>query len=61
MQDPQTGQTVVFVQKPDGSFASRTVTVRGSDDKTALVASGLRPGERVASQGSYQLLAPNGG
>jgi len=61
VQDPQTGQTVVFVQNKDGSFGSRTVIVRGSDEKTALVASGLRPGERVATQGSYQLLAPNGG
>jgi RND family efflux transporter MFP subunit len=61
VQDPQTGQTVVFVQKPDGGFASRTVTVRGSDDKTALVANGLHAGEHVAAQGSYQLLAPNGG
>ena len=61
MQDPQTGQTVVFVQKKDGSFGSRSVVVRGSDDKTALVASGLQRGERVATQGSYQLLAPNGG
>ena len=61
VQDPQTGQTVVFVQKKDGSFGSRSVTVRGSDETTALVASGLHAGERVASQGSYQLLAPNGG
>ncbi len=61
VQDPQSGQTVVFVQKPDGSFTSRTVTVGGSDDKTALIASGVRAGERVATQGSYQLLAPNGG
>ena len=61
VQDPQNGQTVVFVQKKDGSFGSRTVTVRGSDEKTALVASGLQRGERVATQGSYQLLAPNGG
>ena len=61
VQDPQTGQTVVFMQNKDGSFASRTVTVRGSDDKTALITSGVHPGERVATQGSYQLLAPNGG
>ena len=61
VQDPQTGQTVVFMQNKDGSFASRTVTVRGSDDKTGLITSGVHPGERVATQGSYQLLAPNGG
>jgi RND family efflux transporter MFP subunit len=61
VQDPQTGKTVVFVRKTDGSFDSREVTVRGSDATTAVVAAGLRPGERVATQGSYELLAPPGG
>jgi multidrug efflux pump subunit AcrA (membrane-fusion protein) len=61
VQDPQTGATVVFARKPDGSFESRSVTVAGSDDTTALVSGGVRAGDRVASQGSYQLLAPSGG
>ena len=61
VEDPQTGKTVVFARKNDGSFESREVTVRASDASTALVMSGLKAGERVASQGSYQLLAPPGG
>lgn len=61
VEDPQTGKTIVFARKSDGSFASRAVTVRASDDRTAVVAGGLRAGERIATQGSYQLLAPPGG
>ncbi len=62
VQDPQTGKTVVFVRKPDGSFASHAVTVRGSDAATAVLAGGgVRVGDRVAAQGSYELLAPPGG
>jgi len=66
VQDPQTGETVVFVrtmhQNNDGSgFALRRVTVRASDASNAIIASGLQPGERVAQQGGYTLLAPAGG
>lgn len=61
VEDPQTGKTLVFVQKADGTFDSREVVVRASDSATAVVASGLRAGERVATQGSFQLLAPSGG
>jgi multidrug efflux pump subunit AcrA (membrane-fusion protein) len=64
VEDPQTGKTVVFVHSMhpkagDSAFASRDVIVRGSDATSAVVA-GLRPGERVAAQGSYLLLAPAG-
>lgn len=66
VQDPQTGATVVFVYsahpKPgDSNFAMRPVVIRESDAATSLVASGIRAGERVASQGAYMLLAPAGG
>ena len=66
VQDPQTGNAVVFVQQvhpKDGAsgFALRRVTVRASDTANAVVASGLRAGERVAVQGGYTLLAPAGG
>ncbi len=66
VQDPQTGKTVVFVReerrKAGGSgFTLREVDVRASDTETAAVASGLRPGERIAAQGGYALLAPAGG
>ena len=65
VQDPQTGKTVVFVRvahpKPgDSSFESRNVVVRASDASSTSLASGLRPGERVAAQGGYALLAPSG-
>ena len=66
VQDPQTGKTVVFVQVPhpragDSAFSLRPVVVRASDAVNAAIGSGLRPGERVAAQGGYALLAPAGG
>jgi multidrug efflux pump subunit AcrA (membrane-fusion protein) len=66
VQDPQTGKTVVFVSVPhprdgDSGFSLRPVVVRASDATNAAIASGLRPGERVAAQGGYALLAPAGG
>jgi multidrug resistance efflux pump len=63
--DPQRGVDVVFVQqrRPDGStaFGQRTVRVAHEDGTTADIASGIKPGERVASGGAFQLLAPSGG
>ncbi len=66
VQDPQTGNTVVFVRTADpksgnAGFAMRSVSVRAGDATTTSLASGLRPGERVAAQGGYTLLAPAGG
>lgn len=64
VQDPQTGQTLVFVQsqgKSGVTFAQRTVRVDKQNGALALISSGLRPGERIASQGAFALLAPSGG
>jgi multidrug efflux pump subunit AcrA (membrane-fusion protein) len=66
VQDPQTGKTVVFVQDPhpqagDSGFRLRPVVVRAGDATTSVLAAGLRPGERIAAQGGYMLLAPAGG
>jgi multidrug efflux pump subunit AcrA (membrane-fusion protein) len=66
VQDPQTGKTVVFVQDPhpkagDPAFRLRPVVVRAGDATTSVLAAGLRPGERIAGQGGYMLLAPAGG
>ena len=65
VQDPQSNESVVFVQQrqKDGSykFAERTVEVAHEDGTTAQLRSGVRPGERVAAQGAFQLLAPAGG
>lgn len=63
--DPQSGNDVVFAQstQKDGSvkFSQRVVTVAHEDGTTALVSAGLRPGERIAAQGAFELLAPTGG
>lgn len=65
VQDPQSGDNVVFVQQrqKDGSlkFVQRTVEIRHEDGTTAQIASGVRPGERIAAQGAFSLLAPGGG
>jgi multidrug efflux pump subunit AcrA (membrane-fusion protein) len=66
VQDPQTGNTVVFVHDPhpkagDSAFNLRSVVVRAGDATSTSIASGLRPGERIAAQGGYMLLAPSGG
>lgn len=65
VQDPQTGNTLVFVARPDKNgtmkFAERTVTVGAQDGSEALISSGLRAGERIAAEGGFALLAPAGG
>jgi RND family efflux transporter MFP subunit len=61
VQDPQTGKTVVFVTGADGKFSMRGVQVGASDDTSAVIAGGLKSGERVAAHGGYELLAPSGG
>lgn len=62
VQDPQSGQTLVFVRSADkdgeAKFAQRSVIVKQQNGSQALVASGLRPGERIAAQGGFALLAP---
>ncbi|HLI95865.1 MAG TPA: efflux RND transporter periplasmic adaptor subunit [Candidatus Baltobacteraceae bacterium] len=65
VQDPQSGDTLVFVQTRDkngaAKFEERTVSVAAQNGTNALIASGLHPGERIASQGGFALLAPAGG
>ena len=66
VQDPQTGKTVVFVQDPhpkagDSGFALRPVVVRAGDATSSVLGAGVHPGERIAAQGGYMLLAPAGG
>lgn len=65
VQDPESGATLVFVQVRDKNgtmkFAERTVVVAAQDGAHALIASGLRPGERIASTGGFALLAPANG
>jgi RND family efflux transporter MFP subunit len=62
--DPQTGQHLVFVaqRRPDGSlqFAARTVTIDVQDDAFTRIHSGLHAGERVAAEGAIDLLTPSG-
>ncbi len=65
VQDPQSGETLVFVQQRDRQgqikFAERTVRVDREDGTRALIGSGLRAGEVIAAQGGFALLAPAGG
>ncbi len=61
--DPQTSKTVVFVRThdPKQPFDAREVTVRTDDGHSAVLDAGVKPGERLAAQGAYDLLAPAGG
>ena len=63
--DPQSGKTLVFVRgkdkNGDAKFAPREVNVTASDERHALIETGLRNGETVATQGAFDLLAPSGG
>jgi multidrug efflux pump subunit AcrA (membrane-fusion protein) len=65
VEDPQSGKTLVFVRArgKDGAevFTARAIDIAASNDEHTLVARGLSPGERVASQGAFDLLAPAGG
>ncbi len=49
------GQHVVFVEKPQHVFEVRRISVGLKDDKFWEVTSGLAPGERVATTGSFLL------
>ncbi len=62
--DPETSKTYVFVERTqrDGStrFEQREVRVRDRRAGSVLLAGGVGPGERVATQGAFALLAPAG-
>lgn len=62
--DPQTGHMLAFVESLDASrnqkFSLRNVTVNAQDSRDAVV-SGVRAGERVATEGTINLLAPSAG
>ncbi|BDE07539.1 hypothetical protein WPS_28150 [Vulcanimicrobium alpinum] len=64
VQDPQTGNVVVFVRartKDGEGFVSREITIGDADGGTTLVTSGLKIGDRLAAHGAVDLLAPSGG
>lgn len=62
VQDPQSGDNVIFVQvrRQDGSatFEPRTITVVHEDGTSAQIRGRIRAGDRVAAQGAFELLAP---
>ena len=60
VEDPQTGAELVFVRSAGGEFEARRVTIDARDDRFARVTSGVHIGERVASSGAIDLLAPAG-
>jgi multidrug efflux system membrane fusion protein len=47
--------TYVYVLNPDSTASSRPVTVLRSDDVTAIIASGLSPGEVVVTDGQFRI------
>jgi membrane fusion protein, heavy metal efflux system len=51
------GTPVVFVEESLGSYRRTPIQTSGSLGERVLVTSGLRPGDRVVTQGAYQLLA----
>ena len=62
VQDPQTGNTLVFVvardKQGDAIFQDRVVKVQMHNGSTALISTGLHVGERIATRGGFMLLAP---
>jgi len=50
----QTG-TYVYVMNPDSSATTRPVSVERSDDVSAIVASGLKAGETVVTDGQFRI------
>ncbi|GAC1546316.1 MAG: hypothetical protein NVS2B17_29540 [Candidatus Velthaea sp.] len=64
--DPQTGKSLVFVRAKDPSsgdlkFSSHEVQIAASDERTAVIATGVKNGDVIAAQGAFDLLAPSGG
>ena len=59
--DPQSEKTLVFVRKRDGTFVARPIIVRAGNGSESAIMSGLKPGEKIAKQGAFDLLAPSGG
>jgi multidrug efflux system membrane fusion protein len=47
--------TFVYVAAPDGTAAMRSVQIKRTEGELALIASGLRPGEQVVTEGQNQL------
>jgi multidrug efflux system membrane fusion protein len=45
----------VYVLNPDSTASPRLVTLKRADDVTAVVSSGLRPGETVVTDGQFRL------
>ena len=44
---------IVFVARPDGHFAARQVTVGARTEDRRVILGGLRPGEKVVSNGNF--------
>jgi multidrug efflux system membrane fusion protein len=47
--------TYVYVLNPDSTTTSRPITVERGDDVTTVVASGLKPGETVITDGQFRI------
>jgi cobalt-zinc-cadmium efflux system membrane fusion protein len=51
------GSQIVFVEAEHGSYRRTVVQVGSTLGERVLITSGLKPGEKVVTQGAYQLLA----
>jgi RND family efflux transporter MFP subunit len=56
VEDPESGDDLVFVRTSDHKFSARHVAIGARNEEWVRVISGLRVGERVASQGAIDLL-----
>ena len=62
VKDPETGAAVVYIAKGDGRYVRVTVQIRlQSERRVAIASSGLSAGQRIVTQGAYELLPFTGG
>ena len=62
VKNPETGDPVIYLLQSKGTYRSVPVRVLlQADGRTAIAATGLHDGQRVVTQGSYELLPFSGG
>lgn len=62
VKDPDTGQALIFIPSTGGSYKKIPVKVAlQAGNRVAITGSGLRDGQRVVTQGAYELLPFAGG
>lgn len=62
VKDPETGAAVVYIAKGDGRYVRVPVQIRlQSSSRVSIASAGLRAGQRIVTQGAYELLPFAGG